>query len=364
MPSSLPCASGPRRYWWFAIPVAALLLSPATIAPRISPGPGPGPPGGGAYPGGLVSLPAVNEQGDISPPGWWTSDLPRAPALPFRRQAFFKSLDPRDYFFPSRPGAKKSGRGAESLYGIHVVRPGETLWRISRRYGVNPQVLAVLNGLADTNKILAGQRLLVPMAGGSYHRVRAGETLWRVADTYGVDPKSLMENNGISDPTTLQVGRILRIPARQRVTATATVAGGAAGNPAWPLVVTGTITSNFGPRWGGTHTGIDIAAPHGVAVRAAMAGTVVFAGWRGSYGRAVVIEHPGGWVTLYGHNSELLTATGQRVARGQIIARLGNSGRSTGAHLHFEVVKSGVAQDPLEFLRGKPDGSGAAGRSP
>lgn len=122
----------------------------------------------------------------------------------------------------------------------------------------------------------------------------------------------------------------------------------------WP--VRGLITSPFGWRqdplapWRRDyHTGIDIAAPAGTPVVAAAAGVVVFAGWDGALGRVVTIDH-GAYVTRYGHNSRLAVKPGQRVAKGEVIAYVGSSGRSTGPHLHYEVYLHGRLLNPRHFL--------------
>ncbi|WP_258358964.1 M23 family metallopeptidase [Moorella sulfitireducens] len=132
----------------------------------------------------------------------------------------------------------------------------------------------------------------------------------------------------------------------------------------WP--VSGPVSSPFGYRdspFGRReefHDGIDIAAVYGAEVQAAGNGQVVFAGWMPVYGRAIIIDHGYGLTSMYGHNSELLVKTGEQVARGQPIARVGSSGRSTGPHLHFQVKLNGELQDPLKYLTGE-EGGGSAG---
>lgn len=122
----------------------------------------------------------------------------------------------------------------------------------------------------------------------------------------------------------------------------------------WP--VNGTITSNFGyrgnPIGGGTgfHEGLDIAVEYGTPVRATASGTVSMAGWVGGYGNLVEIDHGGGFVTRYGHNSMLLVIQGQAVKTGDIISLAGSTGNSTGPHVHYEVRVNGTATDPLLFL--------------
>lgn len=116
----------------------------------------------------------------------------------------------------------------------------------------------------------------------------------------------------------------------------------------WP--VNGQFTSPFGSRWGRLHAGIDIAVPVGTAVRAADAGTVRIAGFVGGYGNYVCIQHTGRLSTCYGHNSRLLVSVGQSVRKGQIVAASGNTGTSTGPHVHFEVRVNGNPVDPMGYL--------------
>ncbi len=122
----------------------------------------------------------------------------------------------------------------------------------------------------------------------------------------------------------------------------------------WP--VRGWVTSPFGPRHrnrvGGTrfHEGIDIAAPVGSPVIASGDGVVVFAGYKGGFGKAVIIDHGFGLSTLYGHNSKIEVAEGDRVHRGMEISRVGMTGRTTGPHLHYETLVDGVPVDPMRYL--------------
>lgn len=110
------------------------------------------------------------------------------------------------------------------------------------------------------------------------------------------------------------------------------------------------FTSPFGARWGRNHNGIDLACPVGTDVMAADGGTVTFAGYKGSFGYLVIIDHQNGMETYYAHNSELLVTEGDKVYQGYHIAESGNTGRSTGPHCHFEIRVGGVPNDPLKFL--------------
>ena len=120
----------------------------------------------------------------------------------------------------------------------------------------------------------------------------------------------------------------------------------------WP--VQGRINSSFGWRsiFGSYsyHGGIDIKASYGQSIKAADGGTVIFAGYKGSYGNLVIIDHGNGKVTYYGHNSSLCVSAGSKVYQGQTIAKAGSTGRSTGVHCHFEIRINGTQVNPLSYL--------------
>lgn len=204
------------------------------------------------------------------------------------------------------------------------------------------------------------------------HTVEKGQTLYRIAKAYGLTVDELMAVNGLDDAQSLQVGTELLIPgspakklvpevdspepvAPSREPAPLAKKGPVkVGRPdgalQWPL--RGVLYARFGRKGKEAHDGIDLAAPAGTPVKTAAPGKVLFAGDQRGYGLIVIVEHPGadGLVTLYAHNRDVRVRDGQTVREGQVIATVGDSGQTSGPHLHFEVRRDGKPVDPLEHL--------------
>ncbi len=298
-----------------------------------------------------------DHQPDARPPnptdGTVSSHLPQGGGSAGESSAV---ADPRVEAVPGAAAPTPATLEPTARVVTHIVARGETLSGIAAAYGVSVATVAWASGLSDPNRILPGQKLEFPTVDGVIHRVARGDTLFDIARLYQVDVMSIVRANGVSDPDTLYPGQVLVVPgATPR--AAATVSGGPSVTTAaasssgfiWPL--RGAVTSYFGPRWGGFHTGIDIAGSYGATIRAARSGRVTFAGYYGNYGRTVIIDHGGGLSTLYSHASKLLVTAGQDVAQGQAIAQVGSSGNSTGPHLHFEVRVNGQPKNPMNYLK-------------
>ena len=175
----------------------------------------------------------------------------------------------------------------------------------------------------------------------TYHIVKEEETLYSISKTYGVSLEEITEANGIDDPSQVSVGLRLIIPGHK-------ISG-----LIWP--VQGKITSQFGKRgWMSFHSGIDIAAPKGTPVMAVADGLVIISahsldGYSG-YGKVIIIEHGDGIKTLYAHNKNNLVEIGECIREGEIIAEVGSSGNASGSHLHFEIRKDRKPVNPLKYL--------------
>jgi murein DD-endopeptidase MepM/ murein hydrolase activator NlpD len=218
---------------------------------------------------------------------------------------------------------------------------------IALQHGLDTDQLAEVNSLGDGNHIVKGQVLMLPGTAMPY-RVARGETLGSIAMRFGVSEEKLVEMNELRDPDRLLAGQQLMIPAGQGGGSSRVSRGLPLNQLSWPVV--GWISSPYGLRDGAMHEGIDIAADQGQPVRAVKDGRVVFAGPRGTYGITVIIDHGDGLRTLYAHNSRTLVGEGQRVTAGQRIALVGSTGRSTGPHLHLEVLLNGTPVDPMLCL--------------
>jgi len=197
---------------------------------------------------------------------------------------------------------------------------------------------------------------------GFYHVVKAGENLFRIGKAYDVPYEELARINSIRDPGQIRIGQRIFVPgaARQLPVAIITpvetqatrttpeTTGNDSAALLWP--VSGTVHSGYGPRGATFHDGIDIAAVEGTPIRAVEQGEVIYSDQLRGYGNIVIVRHDGGIISVYAHNQMNLVRQGQRVARGEEIARVGSTGRVTGPHLHFEIRKNNIAQDPLLYL--------------
>ena len=161
------------------------------------------------------------------------------------------------------------------------------------------------------------------------------------------DRESVLEEIAALEEQSAELADRIRLSQQQSSTPPIVPPSGS-GLLGWP--VSGPVTSGFGPRWGRMHEGIDIAVGTGTPVRAAAAGTVIYAGWLGGYGNLVVVDHGGGLSTAYAHNSAFASSVGQAVSAGEVVAYSGNTGNSSGPHVHFEVRVNGSAVDPLGYL--------------
>jgi murein DD-endopeptidase MepM/ murein hydrolase activator NlpD len=245
---------------------------------------------------------------------------------------------------------------------LYTVQPGDTVLGIAEKFGLKPESIQWANPGLEVNPdlIRPGDSLAILPINGALHIVTSGDTLGSIANQYKVEVADIVNypGNNLADANAaLTVATKLIIPDgvkpfvnQQAVTYT----GGAVpanakiggGSFVWPTA--GSINQRF---WGG-HGGVDVGAWTGAPVKAADGGYVALAtgGWNAGYGNHIIIDHGNGFVTLYAHLNSIFVKPGESVAAGQQIGSVGNTGNSTGPHLHFEIRYQGVPRNPLNYL--------------
>jgi len=237
----------------------------------------------------------------------------------------------------------------------HTVSDGETINAIAEELGVSVSNLLACNRLFGGGQVQPG-RVLYASREGVVHTIQSGQTLTDISLTYAVPLETLTSANGLTRSSTIYAGDRILIPG---VTATfwddvVRLSKGAPSRFIWPLE--GEVLSTFDWRmhpvleYRHHHDGIDIDAPSGTVVRAAAGGEVYYYGEQPGYGRVLIIEHAGGYYTMYGHLSSAIVSSGRYVEMGQEIALSGNTGISSGPHLHFEIRNGEFPIDPLRYL--------------
>lgn len=237
---------------------------------------------------------------------------------------------------------------------LYVVRKGDSLSQIAQMFGVTTNTIIWGNDLAD-GKISVGQTLVILPITGVQHKVKSGDTIASIAKKYKGDAEEIRQFNGLSVGAKLAVGDTVIVPNGEVAPAvtsssknTKTPPPSSYGAPKNPLPVRSVAAGFYiRPVTGGTKTqgihgynGIDIGIPVGSPVLASAGGTVIISkssGWNGGYGNYVVISHNNGTQTLYAHLSKVIVSVGSTVVQGQVIGNTGNSGMSTGPHIHFEI---------------------------
>lgn len=242
---------------------------------------------------------------------------------------------------------------------VYTIQPGDTISEIAEQFGVTSNTLLWENNLTAYSLIRPGDTLTILPTSGIQHKVVSGETLAKIAKKYGIEAEDIIDFNRLASADDIKMGESLMIPGGKKpyVAPTYTFRSFAQPTPAkvvatgqmlWPSTCR-TITQYF--RW--LHSGVDIACGYGKAIYASDSGQVTRAqtGWNGGYGTVIEIDHGNGKQTLYGHLSKLYVKVGENIEKGDAIAAEGTTGRSTGAHLHFEVRVGGVRQNPLYYVK-------------
>jgi len=244
----------------------------------------------------------------------------------------------------------------------YSVESGDTLYSIGTKFKISIDALKYVNGLTDNSVLKVGQELTIPPVSGLVHEVESGDTLSSIAKKYDVAPQAIADFNYLLDTSKLAVGAELVIPGAKVpqiviptpvYTAPSLGPSGPAPSNAglcvWPTTVR-MITQYF--TW--YHNGIDIAVGANSAMPPLLActsGVVVRSGWDPfGLGLHIQIDHGNGYETVYGHMSRIDVSYGEEVSQGEVIGLMGNTGRSTGPHVHFMVKYNGSAQNPLNYM--------------
>ena len=270
------------------------------------------------------------------------------------------------------------------LPDYHTVKKDETLASISRIYNIELTELMRRNKHIVPEKLQVGEKINIKqesrdgksgsvnvnvsriqvsskMSMGKYHIVRKGDTLVQIANLYGIGLKNLLQFNKSINVRKLQIGQKIYIPVMdnsididspsERIGNFTEQLKGKKGDFIWPLPVNGQFIRGFVPTGRRQHKGIDIAVQGGTKVLASQSGRVIYCGNEiKSYGNMVIIEHGSGITTVYAHLKRVLAIKNQRVRKGDEIGTVGNTGRTTGYHLHFEIRVEGEAINPLQYL--------------
>lgn len=243
----------------------------------------------------------------------------------------------------------------------YKIKKGDTLSVIAQRFNTTSDYLLANNLDIDLRTLQVGKEIKIPNENGIFYKIEKNDSFSSLEKVFSVSPDIIKEDNNIQE---LRHGEVIfvREPTlasefKKRIKSIAAAQKRAASvftSPLNRLVITSKFGSRKHPVLKKTihHAGVDLKAPIGTRVLASKPGVVTFAGYSGAYGHLVVVSHPDGYETRYAHLSKINVKKGQKVNGRQIIALSGNSGRSTGPHLHFEVRKNGRAQNPISHIRG------------
>lgn len=252
----------------------------------------------------------------------------------------------------SSPQSAELDRAMTLSYSDYIVEKGDTIGDIAKRFGLNQDTILSVNNIKNSRLIQIGQKLSIPNQDGILYTVKSGDSLAAISEKYSVDSEIVKTINNLTDETILAGSKLFLPGARMNQIDVQEINGDLF---IWP--VRGYVSSGYGyrisPFTGARqfHSGLDIAAPQGTAVKAAMYGRVVDTGYDTNSGNYIIIAHHGGYKTLYAHLDVIRVKPGTAVQTGDRIGDVGSTGLSTGSHLHFSVYKYGVTVNPRLLMR-------------
>ncbi|MGA2548288.1 MAG: M23 family metallopeptidase [Rectinemataceae bacterium] len=235
------------------------------------------------------------------------------------------------------------------------VRSGDSLASVAKHYGLYMDTIISANGISSASAIKPGTQLRIPNINGLIYKVRPADNLASISKRYKIDTTRIVDANDLGSSRLIS-GQSLFIPGARLPDSEVNKALGQ--KVAWPA--RGPLSSFFGYRddpFTGVrrfHAGIDIVVNSGTPVRAAMDGKVSDTGYNANYGNYVILNHTDGFQTLYGHLTSASVAVGTKVAQGSMIGISGNTGYSTGPHLHFGIYRRSLPLNPLKYLKHDP----------
>ncbi len=238
---------------------------------------------------------------------------------------------------------------------LYKIKRGENFWQVAKKFNVNIDTIIGANPELKSLIAKENQEIIVLSKPGVIHEIKdKDETIDLLSELYKVDKEKIIETNNIKNK--FKIGDILFIPDAKPVYMTEELASLYKKRSMFRSPLCGVYTCLLGKRIHPVtgehqfHDAVDIRAKIGTWVGASAAGTVVYAGWLDNLGYCVKIAHKDGYTTVYGHLSKIYVKAGQKVKQGQLIAKTGNTGRTTGPHLHFAIYKNGRPEDPLKYL--------------
>ena len=245
---------------------------------------------------------------------------------------------------------------------------GDTVSTIARKFNISINTIIWANDLTSYGFIKPGQQLTILPYSGIVYTVKTGDTLSKIANKYNINTDKILSCNNLGNA--LKIGQKIIIPGVQKLAEAVPVTPRVTKNYTGISIIKDIIKAPSAPVSGGRmtwptqgyritqyyswkHTGVDIANKIGTPIYAADDGIVIIAqgGYNGGYGNTIVIDHGNGKRTRYGHASKLFVKVGDEVEKGENIAAMGSTGRSTGPHLHFEVLINGSRTNPLNYIK-------------